>query len=147
MRKIKGFTLVECIVALAILGITSLLLCQAYTQLMKVTNINNTAYMSLADQMQDAEISSDGRAKLVGSDVTKKEYSSTEGHTVKVVRIKKPNRGTATYDQYFSGGSGKFISNVEVYVSDTYDDHHRDSTHMVADADSGTDKRYIYFHR
>lgn len=61
-RKIKGFTLIECIIALFILGLSSLLLVQAYSQLMKVTKMSNTANISISKQMDDAEKKTDANA-------------------------------------------------------------------------------------
>ena len=54
-RKLKGFTLIECLIALLVLAVSSLLLVQAYTQLVTATQENYTMYNSIGRQMSDAE--------------------------------------------------------------------------------------------
>lgn len=133
--KIRGFTLVECIVAMAILGISSLLIVQAYTQLMKVTTMNNTLSTSIADQMADAEAKADGNAKLIsGTAISSNTYSSSEGKTFTLKKLDDSGNAVQTY-----------VTNVDVYCVRPYDQHVQ-----VADATAkgdGTDVRYIYFHR
>lgn len=53
--KFKGFTLVECIVALAILGIASLLMAQIYAQVALINKRNHAVNSSLSMQMKYVE--------------------------------------------------------------------------------------------
>lgn len=53
--KLKGFTLVECIVALAILGIASLLMAQIYAQVALINKRNHAVNSSLSMQMKLVE--------------------------------------------------------------------------------------------
>lgn len=54
-KKLKGFTLIECIVAMAILGIASLLMVQIYGTVAKMNRENNRMNNSLEKQMEYAE--------------------------------------------------------------------------------------------
>lgn len=54
-KKIKGFTLVECLVALAILGIGSLVMAQIYADVSKRNLSNHNVNTSLSYQMKVVE--------------------------------------------------------------------------------------------
>ncbi|MGN1416598.1 MAG: type II secretion system protein [Oscillospiraceae bacterium] len=54
-RKLKGFTLIECIVAMALIGITSLLMVQVYGTIAKMNQDNNRINNSLEKQMEIVE--------------------------------------------------------------------------------------------
>ncbi len=129
-KSLSGFTLIECLVALAILGIASLLLVQAYTQLMKVTSMNSTISNSIANQMADAE-----------------NPSSAESGTNKVTKLTTSARETFTITPTFCDGSteGNLSIQVDVYVVNPYKNDSTDSQVTTGDS-SGTDVRYLYFH-
>lgn len=55
MKKIKGFTLIECLIALAILGIASLTMAQIYASISRVNMNNHLVNTSLSYQMKIAE--------------------------------------------------------------------------------------------
>lgn len=55
MKKFKGFTLIECLIALAILGIASLTMAQIYAGISKINRNNHLVNTSLSYQMQIAE--------------------------------------------------------------------------------------------
>lgn len=55
MKKFKGFTLIECIVALAVLGIASLVMAQIYANVSWINRRNHDINSSLAYQMQYVE--------------------------------------------------------------------------------------------
>ncbi|MCM1578220.1 MAG: prepilin-type N-terminal cleavage/methylation domain-containing protein [Ruminococcus sp.] len=138
-KRFKGFTLIECLVALAVLGVSSLLLVQAYTQLMKMTNLNHAVYTSIADQMADAEKGSTANAKELTIPITTEEYNNGQGRNLTIERVKRKSDGT------FTTTGQKYVTNVSVYASNAY------VNHEMQDADEqekqGTDVRYIYFHR
>lgn len=135
-KSLSGFTLIECLVALAILGIASLLLVQAYTQLMKVTSMNSTISNSIANQMADAE-----------------NPSSAESGTNKVTKLTTSSRETFTITPtFYNSSNGKFdvteddlSISVDVYVVNPYKNDSTDSQVTTGDS-SGTDVRYLYFH-
>jgi len=54
-RKTKGFSLVECIIAMAILGITSLTIAQVYGAVARMNIRNTTMQVSLEQQMEFVE--------------------------------------------------------------------------------------------
>ena len=55
MKKIKGFTLIECIVALAILGVASLTLAQIYARVAATNTTSHIVNTSLANQVAYVE--------------------------------------------------------------------------------------------
>ncbi|MGN1137314.1 MAG: type II secretion system protein J [Oscillospiraceae bacterium] len=54
-KKIKGFTLVECLIALAILGIGSLIMAQIYANVSRINLSNHNVNTSLSYQMKVVE--------------------------------------------------------------------------------------------
>ncbi|MDE5577366.1 MAG: type II secretion system GspH family protein [Oscillospiraceae bacterium] len=54
-RKLKGFTLIECLVALAILGVASLTMAQIYASVARKNMANHTNNTSIAKQMEFIE--------------------------------------------------------------------------------------------
>lgn len=62
MRKVKGFTLIECIVALAILGIASLTMAQIYANVSMRNRNNHLVNTSLSNQMEYVEKATDTEA-------------------------------------------------------------------------------------
>ena len=55
MKKMRGFTLIECLVALAILGISSLIMAQIYASVCNVNRMNHQNNSSIANQMKYVE--------------------------------------------------------------------------------------------
>lgn len=83
MKKIKGFTLLECIIAMAIIGITSMLMVQVYGTVARMTKDNNMMNNSIERQMQYAE----KQLEEVAS-------SSADNGVVKVRRLSSYDHGT-----------------------------------------------------
>lgn len=146
-KSFKAFTLIECLVALAVLGISSLLLVQAYTQLMNMTNLNHAVYTSIADQMADVEKSSTGNAKELSPSIVDKKYKSTEGRTLTIERVNRVESGGKVEYQTVTATdkARKYTTNVSVYASNAYVNH--DIQGKEEREKQGTDVRYIYFHR
>lgn len=72
MKKLfKGFTLIECLVALAILGIASLVMAQIYAGVSRTNQKNNSVNYSLAYQMKMVE-------EATGSDAIPIYYGNTD---------------------------------------------------------------------
>ncbi|MGN0609024.1 MAG: type II secretion system protein J [Oscillospiraceae bacterium] len=67
MRKIRGFTLVECIIALAILGIGALVMAQIYASVSNVNRANHQNNSSIAYQMKYVEQKTNTEAMKVKS--------------------------------------------------------------------------------
>lgn len=55
MKKQKGFTLVECIVALAVLGIAAMVMAQVYSMVCKANEMNHRMNESLSNTVAKAE--------------------------------------------------------------------------------------------
>ncbi len=147
-KRIKGFTLIECLVALAVLGVSSMLLVQAYTQLMKMTNLNHAVYTSIADQMADVEKSSTGNAKELSPTLnTANQYSNSEGRTLQIERVTKSVNASTGEVTYATNTSKPYTykTNVSVYATNAYVNHNVQSAEEREK--QGTDVRYIYFHR
>ena len=64
-NKIKGFTLIECLVALAILGIASLIMAQIYASVSKINQNNHMINSSLAYQVKYIEKYTDDPTETV----------------------------------------------------------------------------------
>ena len=124
-KHLKGFTLIECIIAMFILGISSLLLVQAYSQLMRVSSMSNEENISISKQMDDAERQNDSDADLVST--TQKDFIITK---VKVGSKAEEPYSSADYTFKMEAYQvkGKTISNTDAAAG--------------SDADS---MRYVYF--
>ena len=139
-RKLKGFTLIECLIALLVLAVSSLLLVQAYTQLVTATQENYTMYNSIGRQMSDAESPSTAEGKSNAAKAKKIQ----EAQTIKF-NVKYPDN---TVKRSIS-------EEVNVYVVSPYDMQGNQlptgkgqGTGTAADnAQNGTDTRYLYFHK
>lgn len=59
MKKTRGFTLIECIVSLAILGIASLVMAQIYATVCNINRANHQNNSSIANQMKYVEEKTD----------------------------------------------------------------------------------------
>jgi prepilin-type N-terminal cleavage/methylation domain-containing protein len=149
MRKVKGFTLIECLIAMFILGISSLLLCQGYTQLMKITNRTNTVTTSIGRQMQNAE-SGAGAADTDKSIVLR----ANEKMDVKLMsegfefdaNKNKVMTGNVTTKGYDSDNKyeGK-LTVYEVYPFGSDNDGKGGNVYKTEGKKDGDDIRYIYF--
>lgn len=140
-RKLKGFTLIECIIAMFILAISSLLLVQAYTQLVSVTRENYTRYNSIGRQMADAENPSTAEGKT--DDVKAKKIQEAKTLTF---NVKYPDSTTV---------KRTINEEVSVYVVSPFDMQGNQlptgagqgSGSTADNAQGGTDSRYLYFHK
>lgn len=70
MKKMhfKGFTLVECLVALAILGIASLVMAQIYANVSRMNRNNHNINTSLSYQMKYVEQATESEAIIIYPD-------------------------------------------------------------------------------
>lgn len=129
-NKFKAFTLIECIIAMAILAVSTMLLVQAYSKLASISSNtsenNNSIYLQMkdAESPQTAEGKTDGvKPKKITTDSTKKtfEITTTIGSETKT-----------------------YTAKVDVYVVYPYgvDDQQKN----VSDDNTSEYNRYIYFH-
>ena len=151
MKKVKAFTLIECLVAMLILAVSSLPLVQGYTQLMKITKRNNTIYTSIADQMNDVETKENTNSYKIGSEAyvstnpATKKYVSGRGKDLVLVKAEVDTTSTNGY-KAVTTNPRKYKNNVTVVANYSYEQHniHDDNE---KNSDKGTDMRYIYFYR
>ena len=141
--RLKAFSLVECIVAMAILGVTSLLICQAYSQMMLITRTNNNMTHSLADQMQDAETRNDTNTKELSPDVVPDpvRHEFNGGDTLIMYKLRKTTdpggAEVATEEQ-------EYYTCVQAFAVYPYVDGVKQES---GSSEPGTDIRYVYFHQ
>lgn len=96
-KKFKGFTLIECLIALAILGIASLTMAQIYASVSKRNRNNHLINSSLANQMAYVEKYTDTEAHAIyfnsdASGVSKPDPEAADTSTTK----KPPHKQTTT---------------------------------------------------
>ena len=140
-KRLKGFTLIECIIALFILAVSSLLLVQAYTQLVAVTRENYTRYNSIGRQMADAENPATAESKA--TDIQAKKIQEAKTITF---NAKYPDSATV---------KRSISEEVYVYVVTPFDMQNNQlptgagqgSGGAADSAQGGTDSRYMYFHQ
>ncbi len=110
-KTLKGFTLIECLVALAILGIASLTMAQIYARVAARNNMNHLVNTSLAYQMKYVESYTDSETISV-------KYNFT-GDTAGV----PPHRGGSTSGsgtmQQASSSNKSFVKIISSYNSET----------------------------
>jgi prepilin-type N-terminal cleavage/methylation domain-containing protein len=78
---LRGFTLIECLVALAILGIGSLIMAEIYANVSSINRMNHQNNSSIAYQMQFVEKKTNTEAMQVKSGQTLPATIPTEGAT------------------------------------------------------------------
>lgn len=123
-KNLKGFTLIECIVALAILGVTSLVMAQIYANVCKINRANHETNSSIAYQMKYVEQKTKTAAIKVDSgevyvDVANKKVDTQPPHkrtgaTINQIKIKKIK--TTTYTDEF-----EYSYPVDYYVLQSRD--------------------------
>lgn len=148
MKKLKGFTLIECLIAMFILGVSSLLLAQGYSQLMKMTSRNNLINTSISQQMADAETHIDDtagtKAKMLQDKAELKVKLMSAGVTEdgEIVSGSIPTR---SYDP----SNSDYKTTVKVYEVKAYKPYKAgatDNQYEHSESKEGTEMRYIYFH-
>ena len=150
MKKFKGFTLIECLIAMFILGIASLLLCQGYTQLMKITSRTARVNASLAHQTQLAE-----KGKAPDGTNVKRIAGNSEADKNKY-DLKIKYQDTSTYsnsNRKYIPSSGTYDCKVSVFaVSGKYRSngsmatYSYGNTYASSDNKDGSEMRYAYFY-
>lgn len=147
-RKFKGFTLVECIVAIAILGVASLVMAQIYAAVSRNNKMNHLVNTSLSNQMKVVEEAS-------GADSVEIKFNNGASYTiktpphsglpssnyVKVVKLDPTTNAPAV------SGAGVYSYPVDIYVLQSRD---RKDQVLSATGDAGYTEqdynlRYKYF--
>ena len=130
-RQLKAFTLIECIIAMAILAISTMLLVQAYSALASVSKSTDEANNSIYLQMGDTENIVVAEKKTGGVEPKKITESAKKDFVIK---------------RTIGSDVKSYSAKVDVYVVNPYglDDVQLNST--SADAKNDYYDRYIYFH-
>ena len=157
MKKFKGFTLIECLIAMFILGISSLLLVQGYTQLMRLTTRNNTINVSIGQQMADAEAAALTNSTLISGsgDESDFEVQKVTDNYMTVELMEISGNGAASADKRDYDTKMQYSTKMTVYIvspyksfncPDTGSTGQKTYTEAEANKKDGTEMRYIYFH-
>ncbi len=143
-KKFKGFTLIECIVALAILGVASLTLAQIYATVSQRNKMNHLVNTSLSYQVQYVEQYSDDAADVLtvkfnngtkdaeGSPAPHKTTHSTNNNYVTIVKCVY-NPATSQYEPDMTGKE-TYSYPVNIYVLKSRD---RSGDPLGASGDAG----------
>ncbi|MDR0942988.1 MAG: type II secretion system GspH family protein [Ruminococcus sp.] len=151
MRKLSGFTLVECLVALMVLGIASLTLAQVYAAVAKGRRDNEYMNYSLAEQMKYVEMqtASEGvKIEPIASQVSGEKTATIPAPAASTYQVKikggpaidNPG-GTTTflYDHSYAYGVNMYI----LYSRDINNAGSDDATYAYPEESSGK-LRYKY---
>jgi len=119
IKSLKGFTLVECVVAMAILGIASLVMAQIYGSVAKINRENHRANQSLSQTVAAAEkkISSGALNEVVqldGDSITSLDMvftkSTTAAHgTADKYNIKSDDTDIYVYSAHYENNVGTSV--------------------------------------
>ncbi len=136
-KSFKGFTLIECLIALAVLGIASLTMAQIYANVANRNRTNHLVNTSLSNQMAYVERYTGAEAVAIyynndGSNVSKPDPNATSSHEPP----KKSNSGThkdnyVTIVRVKSDGTNKLDTDQTYsFPVDTYVLYSRDSNNV-----------------
>jgi len=135
-KRLKGFTLVECLIALAILGIASLTMAQIYAGVSKRNKSNNFVNTSLSNQMAYVEKYTDAETVKIYYNGTS---TSSKDPNVDTTDKKPPHSGAGAVthkDNYVTivrvKSDGKTLDTSQTYSFpvDTYVLYSRDNNNV-----------------
>lgn len=137
-RKIKGFTLVECLVALAVLGIASLTMAQIYANVARKNLANHANNTSIAKQMEfiEKELKDNGAVEIKynGGASAPNPPSGTNIAQNSYIEVERPDGTKLTYP-------------VDIYILNSRDANNRgsDETGYNGPDETKTNLKYRYF--
>jgi prepilin-type N-terminal cleavage/methylation domain-containing protein len=109
--RLRAFTLVECLVALAILGVATLTMAQVYSAVARMSRDNEFMNISLSEQMKYVEARSEINSEAI-------QIPSVSGTITPESTDHKIN--TTRYRVFISGGP---VDNATGAVDSAYDDY------------------------
>ena len=138
MKKTKGFTLIECIVAMAVLAVASLVMAQIYADISMINRLNHNDNTSLAQQMKYVEQKTNSEAiGILFNNSAAKDTNTAAPHV--------GNRGT--YIKIVSSlDNSQYSYSTDTYVLLSRDRNDANSSKptYVGDSESNYDLRYKY---
>ena len=129
-KALKGFTLIECIVALAVLGVASLTMAQIYASVATKNRENHVVNTSLSNQMAYVEKYTDSETVTLefdGSESDEPPHVDTSSYYVEI-HSSYATPETAEYQLY---SSNTYSYGVDVHVlksRDSDDNEYSDAT-------------------
>lgn len=115
-KKIKGFTLVECLVALAILGIGSLIMAQIYADVSKRNLSNHYVNTSLSYQMKVVE-------EATGADSISMYFGGTDASGLPIPDTNAADSNVDKKPPHKQGISATDLSKPNVTIVGSYGSH------------------------
>lgn len=151
-KRFKGFTLIECLIALAILGIASLTMAQIYASVARRNRSNHLVNTSLSNQMTYVERYTDSQAVSIyyGGGTTSTADSHASGDHQPPHAYNSSNSGTNSYimitriDSSKSGAASRDQDQVYSFPADLYILRSRDQDNNVSADEKDLDLRYKY---
>lgn len=145
-KKIKGFTLVECLVALAILAIASLTMAQIYAAVSQRNKENHFMNTSLSNQM--AFIESYTKSVTVGIYYDGKDPAVVANAKDSAIPTPPHKQGTASYTKPFvqvdssykneTGAASSYSYSADVFIMYSRDTHNVGSNNKDANGANAT---------
>lgn len=128
--KLKGFSLIECIVAIALIGIASLLMAQVYGSVALMNKNNARLNTSLTEQMKFAERELKEDADYKDKNVTKiRLHSYNDGTAANVDPVSfKMTDESVNKSLGFTFGTSAISADVDVIVLKSKDDTSTDKS-------------------
>ncbi len=139
-RKLKGFTLIECLVAMAILGVASVTMAQIYASVSKMNlkNHQNNTSISNQEQFIETELKNNGAVEI--------KYSQP----IPATNPPPPsgdNEATKSYIEIEDSSGNTFSYPVDIYVLRSRDgsDRGSDQVGYNGPTETKTYLKYRYF--
>ena len=162
MKKIKGFTLIECLVALAILGIASLIMAQIYANVSRINRSNHNINTSLSYQMAlvEKETQTDAVAMYYGGGTSSSPDANAKDEASNTTKYPPHKQGIGAADltkpyvkiksSYADKNNGNkktiysFPADIYVLLSRDANNKASDDSAYIGDSEGNYNLRYKY---
>ncbi len=138
-RKLKGFTLIECLVAMAILGVASTIMAEIYASvsMMNLKNHQNNTSISNQERFVEKELKADGAVEIKYSQPIPANPPPPTGD----------NEATKSYIEIKDSSGNTFSYPVDIYVLRSRDgsDRGSDDAGYNGPTETKTYLKYRYF--
>lgn len=150
-KRFKGFTLIECLIALAILGIASLTMAQIYASVSFRNKNNHLINTSLSNQMAYIEKYEDAESRSYefngGTADTEKDATSTTKKPPHISKIDEDKTIKITSSYKFDGtnkGTYSYGTDIFILYSRDRNNHDKDDASYVGETEDNYNLRYKY---